>query len=169
MAVTVCDSSCLIDLREVSLLETFMALPFETLIPDALFKEELVRFTASQKELLLRGGLRAVELSPESVLRARVIVSDHPQLSIHDGFAFALAESCTDCVLFTGDRTLRAVGEENHLEVHGTLWVIDEIRESGLMSAGDLLAVLEVLADDPTVRLPRRELSAWITRYSMTD
>lgn len=91
MAVTVCDSSCLIDLRKVSLLETFMALPFETLIPDALFKEELVRFTASQKELLLRGGLRAVELSPECVLRARVIVSDHLQLSIHDGFAFALA------------------------------------------------------------------------------
>lgn len=45
MRLIVSDSSCLIDLRKASLLEAFLDLPYEVLIPDALFEEELVRFT----------------------------------------------------------------------------------------------------------------------------
>ena len=56
MRLIVSDSSCLIDLRKASLLEAFLDLPFEVLIPDVLFEEELVRFTPAQKDLLLRGG-----------------------------------------------------------------------------------------------------------------
>lgn len=121
MPLIVIDSSCLIDLRKASLLKAFIGLPYEILIPDSLFEEELVRFTAAQKELLLRGGLRVIGLSGKSVLRARAIISEHPGLSIHDGFACAVAESCDDCTLLTGDARLRAVAESNRLEVHGTL------------------------------------------------
>ena len=63
-----------------------------------------------------------MELPAESVLRARAIASEYPQLTIHDSFAFALAESCKDCLLLTGDRRLRELAESNRLEVHGTLW-----------------------------------------------
>ena len=57
MRLIVSDSSCLIDLRKASLLEAFLELPYEVLIPDLLFEEELVRFTPAQKDLLLREGL----------------------------------------------------------------------------------------------------------------
>ncbi|MYB53905.1 MAG: hypothetical protein F4X77_17160 [Acidobacteriia bacterium] len=80
MRLIVSDSSCLIDLRKASLLEAFLDLPYEVLIPDALFEEELVRLTPAQKGLLLQGGLKVVELPAESVLRARAIVGDYPQL-----------------------------------------------------------------------------------------
>jgi hypothetical protein len=39
------------------------------------------------------GGLKVVDLPAEQVLRAREVVHQVPQLSIHDGLAFALAEA----------------------------------------------------------------------------
>jgi hypothetical protein len=44
-----------------------------------------------------------MDLSGERVLRAQQVVRAAPQLSIHDGFAFALAETHADCILLTGD------------------------------------------------------------------
>jgi hypothetical protein len=58
MRIIVSDSSCLIDLRKASLLNVFLRLPCEILVPDTLFEDELLlRFSPAQKELLLQGGL----------------------------------------------------------------------------------------------------------------
>ena len=66
MRIVISDSSCLIDLRKASALDAFLKLPYEFLIPNTLFEEELVRFTATEKNLLLRGGLKVVDLPGES-------------------------------------------------------------------------------------------------------
>lgn len=71
MRVVVSDSSCLIDLRKVSLLDALLRLPFEFLIPDTLFEDELLKFTAAQKKAMLRGGLKIIDLPGERVLRAQ--------------------------------------------------------------------------------------------------
>jgi hypothetical protein len=39
MRIIVSDTSCLIDLRKASLLEGFLKLPYEIVIPDTLFEE----------------------------------------------------------------------------------------------------------------------------------
>lgn len=169
MRIIVSDSSCLIDLRKASLLEAFLELPYEILIPNTLFEEELLRFTQAQKDLLIRGGLQVMDLPGESVLRAQEITGGFPHLSIHDGFAFALAESCSGCILLTGDRGLRGLAVRHKMEVHGVLWVIDEIHANGLATTGDLLAVLRGFASDRTVRLPRRELAVYIRRYANAE
>ena len=119
MRIVISDSSCLIDLRKASLLDAFLRLPYELLIPDTLFEEELLKFTPAQKRSLVRGGLKVVDLPGESVLRAQQIARDMPHLSIHDGFAFALAESCQGCILLTGDGPLRALANAQDMEVHG--------------------------------------------------
>jgi hypothetical protein len=51
------------------------------------------------------------------------------------------------------------------MEVHGVLWVLDEIYRIRLTSAATLLAALRTFSADPTVRLPRRELGVYIKRY----
>ena len=163
--IVVSDSSCLIDLRKVSLLETLLKLPYEFLIPNTLFEEELLKFTAAQKEALVRGGLRVVDLPGERVLRAQAIVRRFPQLSVHDAFAFALAESHRDCILLSGDDALRTLATKHEIEVHGVLWVIDEVHRCLLAGAGTLANALKLFSADPTVRLPRRELAAYIKRY----
>lgn len=165
LRIIVSDSSCLIDLRKASLLDVFLQLPYEISIPNTLFEEELIRFTVEQKEALVRGGLQIVDLPGEGVLRAQEIVGALPHLSIHDGFAFALAERCPGCILLTGDGDLRRLGLEHRMEVHGVLWIIDEIHANGLAATTTLLAILRGLGDDPTVRLPKRELIAQIKRY----
>ena len=42
LRVVISDSSCLIDLRKASLLPAFLRLPYELLIPNALFEDELL-------------------------------------------------------------------------------------------------------------------------------
>ncbi len=165
MRIIVSDSSCLIDLRKTFLLDAFLKLPYEILIPNTLFEEELLKFTDEQKCALISGGLKVVDLPGERVLRAQKITSSLPHLSIHDGFAFSLAESCPGCVLLTGDAGLRTIAIKHGIQVHGVLWVVDEIHYNGLVPAGEILTALRSLASDQTVRLPRRQLIAYIKRY----
>jgi len=165
MRIVVSDSSCLIDLRKVSLLDAFLKLPYEILIPNTLFEEELLKFTEAQKRALLRGGLKVIDLAGERVLRAQQVVRAAPQLSVHDGFALALAETHTGCILLTGDGYLRTLAESHKIEVHGLLWVVDELHQKQLSTGQILCAALRLLAGDPAVRLPRRELAAYVKRY----
>jgi predicted nucleic acid-binding protein len=164
MRIIVSDSSCLIDLRKASLLDAFLRLPYEILIPNTLFEDELLKFTDEEKGLL-SNGLTVVDLPGERVLRAQQVAHDLPQLSIHDAFAFALAESTPGCILLTGDGALRDLAAQQAITVHGVLWVIDEIHANALAAAEDLLAALRLFAEDVTVRLPRRSLALYIKRY----
>lgn len=165
MRIVVSDSSCLIDLRKASLLDAFLKLPYELLIPNTLFEDELLKFTAAQKRALVRGGLTVVDLPGESVLRAQAVTRQLPRLSIHDGFAFALAERHEGCILLSGDGTLRTFATTQAIEVRGVLWIIDELHKHRIASVQDLHDTLILFAGDDTVRLPARELAAYIRRY----
>lgn len=165
MRIIVSDSSCLIDLRKVSLLEAFLRLPYEVLIPNTLFEDELLKFTAAQKRMLLRGGLQVVDLPGERVTRAVEVIKVARSLSVNDAFAFVLAESHPDCILLTGDGSLRALAEEHEMDVHGVLWVIDELHDREIETARTLYRALRTMRDDPTVRLPGRALQTAIRRY----
>ncbi len=165
MRIIVSDSRCLIDLRKVPLLDTFLRLPYEFLISNTLFEEELLRFTAVQKKVLVCSGLKIIDLPGERVLRAQAVVRNLPHISVQDGFAFALAESKPGCILLTGDDRLRTLATQHVMDVRGVLWVLDEIQRNCLTTAATLLCALRVFSADPTVRLPRREVDAYIKRY----
>jgi hypothetical protein len=111
MRIIVSDSSCLIDLRKANLLHAFLRLPYEILIPNTLFEDELLKFTAEQKDTLVQGGMKVMDLPGKGVLRAQEVVRGMPHLSINDGLAFALAETCPGCILLTGDGSLREIAE----------------------------------------------------------
>ena len=84
------------DLRKVSLLDAFLKLPHEILIPNTLF--ELLKFTEAQKRRMLRGGLKVIDLPGGRVLRTQQVMTGVPPLSVHDGLAFALAEALQGCI-----------------------------------------------------------------------
>ena len=165
MRLIVSDSSCLIDLRKAGLLEAFLQLPFEILIPNTLFEDELLKFSAAQKKALIDGGLKVVDVPGPGVLRAQEVVHASPRLSIHDGFAFALAEINSGCILVTGDGDLRTIATQHGIEVHGLLWIVDQLHEHGVCEPAEIAAALRILEQDASVRLPRRELLAWLRRY----
>ena len=169
MRIIVSDSSCLIDLRKGSLLEVFLRLPYEFLIPNTLFEEELLKFTDAQKQVLIDGGLKIIDLSGERVLRAQEVLRTAPRLSVHDGFAFALAEGHPGCILLSGDGALRKLASVHKIEVHGILWLIDEIHRCKLATASRLESVLTLFSKDVTVRLPPKELATCLKRYGKSD
>ena len=50
------------------------------------------------------------------------------------------------------------------IDVHGFLWVVDELYRCEISAANALCSALRLLADDPAVRLPRWELALYIRR-----
>lgn len=166
MQIIISDSSCLIDLRKTALLKAFLMLPYEIVIPNTLFEEELLRFSEQEKKALLDNGLKVLDLPGEGVRRAIKLEADFPVLSIHDCFAFALAESIPDSILLTGDGGLRTIASDHQIEVHGVLWAIDEMHKAATATVNELIAALELFESDPTIfRLPGRELKVFIRRY----
>lgn len=57
------------------------------------------------------------------------------------------------------------IAEENEIEVHGVLWIIDELHHHNVEARRTLFQALKSFQDDPAVRLPRAELLAAIRRY----
>jgi predicted nucleic acid-binding protein len=165
MRIVVSDRSCLIDLRKASMLDVLLRLPYEFLIPNTLFEDELLKFTAAQKKALIRAGLKVIDLPGERVLRAQHIVREVPKLSVNDGFAFALAEQHQGCILLSGDDALRKLGTKHAIEVHGVLWVLDQFHQRDLTSASAIVAILRAFAQDASVRLPHRDLAFYIRKY----
>ena len=59
----------------------------------------------------------------------------------------------------TGDRQLRNVAADNHLRVHGVLWILDELHAAQACSGCTLARALRSWQSDVTVFLPRDEIA----------
>ncbi len=164
MRIIISDTSCLIDLRKADLLDAFINTPFERVIPDVIFEQELIEFTSAHYEILTH-GVEVQSLPPEGVNRAIEVNRLNPVLTLNDSFAFALAESTENSILLTGDRNLRLFAKSNDLEVHGVLWMLEQIRISTDVEVKTLVDVLEIFHTDPTVHLPTNEITRMITKY----
>lgn len=164
MQILISDTSCLIDLRKASLLEAFVQLPYDLVIPDVLFEQELVLFSNAEKELIEK-ELRIVSLPGEGVIRVQRVNRDYPSLTLNDCFAFVLAEQTSNCILMTGDRNLRDLATSSGIEVHGVLWGIDEMYKARVATANQLYSALLLFKADSTVRLPKYDLNRWIERF----
>jgi hypothetical protein len=75
-----------------------------------------------------------------------------------DRFSLALAESTENAMLLTGDQQLRVRASGLNIEVHGVLWVSDEIERATAMPFADLADALTRLESDPLVFLPAGEV-----------
>jgi rRNA-processing protein FCF1 len=164
MQILISDTSCLIDLRKASLLEAFVQLPYDLVIPDVLFEQELVLFSNVDKELIEK-ELRIMSLPGEGVIRVQRVNRDYPSLTLNDCFAFVLAEQTPNCILMTGDRNLRDLATSSGIEVHGVLWGIDEMYNARVVTANQLYSALLLFKADSTVRLPKYDLNRWIERF----
>ena len=166
MTIIVSDTSCMIDLRKAALLEAILSLPHTFVMPNILFEDELLCLTRSQKRALVRGGFQIHDLPGESVKRAQTYSNEHRQLKLNDCFALALAEDLEGSVLLTGDSTLRRIAEQRGLEVHGVLWVTDELEERDVLPLQRLHDAIRLFNEDDFVFLPREETSRRLRRLA---
>lgn len=122
MLLVISDANILIDIEDGSLTSVVFRLPYEIAVPDILFELEL----REQHSYLLEAGLKVKTLTAESVKKTESLSFKYSQPSMMDHSALALAMQ-EKCPLLTGDKGLRAAAKNEGIEVHGTVWIIEEL------------------------------------------
>jgi predicted nucleic acid-binding protein len=158
--IVVNDASCLIDLKKGRLLHAMLSLPFQFVIPLPVRASELLDFTAQEWQMLDDSGVQTYDLEPDAVADAMEVKARHPALSANDCFCLVTSQRQAHCVLLTGDAQLRRAAEQRQIEVHGILWIVDQLAERELAPPALLVAALESWRDDRSVFLPITEIQA---------
>ena len=124
MRLLISDANIIIDMNTGGLLRLMFRFDATFAVPDVLFEEEL----RTDHPELLRLGLKRLELREDTVVYAGVLVEKYRSLgaSINDLLALALAWQ-EKCPLLTGDGRLRTAGQTESIDVHGTLWLIEQM------------------------------------------
>ena len=164
MRRVVSDTSCMIDLRKGGLLEAVLRLPYSFVMPDTLFENEWLGLSEDEKRALLNLGLEVHTLSGSLVQRTARYFNQYARLALNDCFALVLAEQIEDCILLTGDGLLRRIAEGKGIEVHGVLWVTDEIEFQEIVPVQILHNALQLFLEDELVFLPAHETRRRIRR-----
>ena len=159
--VIVNDASCLIDLRKGGLLVVVCDLPYRFVIPLPVRTSEVFDLSEAEWQALDEAGMITHDLTPKEVGQALVMKERHPGLSANDCFCLVTA-TVYHGILLTGDALLRKVAKGSGLQVHGVLWVVDELEATEGCSRSLLSRALKAWQSDDTVFLPPHEISARI-------
>lgn len=109
---------------------------------------------------LKRLGLHVVELPGTRVLEIIQMARKYPRPSRPDLSALVLARS-EGGILLTGDKALRAAGEEEGLEVRGVLWLLDEMVSRQVLSGTKAIAALQLMLKGGS-RLPTTDCERYV-------
>jgi hypothetical protein len=150
------DANILIDMECGGLLGRMFQLGFEFAVLDILFDEEL----KDAHPELPDNGLTILELSGEGVEQAARLIAGHQDTgaSRNDLLSLSLAIQ-TRCPLLTGDKLLREVCEAERHEVHGTLWLVDQLYAAKLVTRVEARNAYEAMRIQGR-RLPWPEVTA---------
>lgn len=165
MKILVNDTNIFIDLHSAGLLEEMCRLPYEIHTVDFVVAEIA---DADQRrifdELVDRGEIYVDGFTADEVIE---IVEEHSSvsgnLSIPDCSVCYFARK-HNVPMLTGDRRLRRYAEEQSIEVHGILFIFDELVRHDIIStsmAADRLEELFAI----NARLPKAEIRDRINRW----
>ena len=165
MKILVNDTNIFIDLHSVGLLKEMCRLPYEIHTVDFVVAEIA---DADQRrifdELVARGEISVDGFTADEVIE---IVEEHSSvsgnLSIPDCSVCYFARK-HNVPMLTGDRRLRRYAEEQSIEVHGILFIFDELVRHNIIStsmAADRLEELFAI----NARLPKAEIRDRINRW----
>ncbi len=167
MKIIVNDANILIDLVDLRILPYFFQLEFEfhttAIILDELFEE--------QKEALFpyikTGNLIVDYISDEDLTEILKIRATKPNLSEQDCSAFYQAQRYK-AALITSENTLRKFAQSNNLEVHGHLWIFDNLVNNEILPGITAVKKLEELCNvvNPQLGLPGNECQRRIKLWS---
>lgn len=140
MQLYISDANIFIDLDVCDLLSKMFDLPYTFAVPDVLYMEEL----EEQHGDLPGYGLQIRKLSTESITFAIELAERYSGPSFNDLFAFILAKQ-EACPLITGDLQLRKLAEEEGIELRGTIWIVEQMIEAGIVSCDEAQTAFDIM------------------------
>jgi len=125
------DANILIDMEKGGITRQMFQLDAVFAVPDLLYEEEL----REEHPHLLALGLRALELTEETVVWAETLITRHAKTgaSTNDLLTLALARQ-EQATLLTGDGKLRIVAAKENITVRGTLWLTEQLMNAGILT-----------------------------------
>jgi predicted nucleic acid-binding protein len=126
MIIIVNDANILIDLLKIHLIKSFFQLNFEMHSPDLCRSEVendnpgLLAAYVESKKLIVR-VFNSTELAQIQSLKNK-----YRSLSLEDSSCLWLCKNIS-VMLLTGERKLRSIAESKGIEVHGILWIFEEL------------------------------------------
>jgi predicted nucleic acid-binding protein len=157
--VYISDTNIWIDFSHAGLLDALFALPFTFVSTDFVVQE----LNEPAPVGLMERGLVVEALPGEVLVELFALRGQHDNISLADLSCFWVARQ-QQHPLLTGDARLRRVAEQAGLQVHGALWLLDQLVAHGVTSCMQAAAGLRaMLAHD--ARLPasacEERLAAW--------
>lgn len=163
MLLLISDANILIDMEDGNLTSVLFRLPYEIAVPDILFEQEL----REQHFYLLEAGLKVKCLTVDSIKRVESLVSKYPRPSSMDHSALALAIQ-ERCPLLSGDRDLRIAAIKEEVEVHGTLWIIEELLKYKLLDNVQAKNSFDAMKAKGS-RLPWEEVEKLLKKWALAE
>lgn len=158
--IVVNDTNVFIDLFNVDLLEEFFSLPWEVYTTDFVMLElQREGQQTSVSNFVNTGQLNIPVFEPNELLEIGNIFQRYgssTNLSYTDCSVWYYAKR-NNYVLLTGDRKLRSASVYEGVEVHGIIYVLDQLLAEGVISYQSAIEKIQLLyATNP--RLPKEEI-----------
>jgi len=163
MKVVITDVSVFFDLYHLQVLPEFFALDLEIHTTDFVYNEILHEEQKSDFAIFERSKkLHIIKITPEEEDSIRAMELIRSNKSFPDRTVLWKAKKM-GCALLTSDGKLRKEAEEKGLEVRGSIWVVNQIIETGIVTR---VKGLELLKQMKLVnpRLPMEEIDKLIKR-----
>lgn len=155
--IAIQDANILIDLVKTGLFDRCLALEYQftttNIILNELYGEQILLIQPH----INSGKFSVIEISPEELSEIQVMNLEDVRLSEQDWSAIYYAEQ-KKAVLLSGDRHLRNLAKSKSLTVHGMFWLLDNMKESGILSKQEACSFLQLLAKQ-NKRLPERDVN----------
>jgi len=163
MLLVISDANILIDIEDGNLTSVIFRLPYEIAVPDILFELEL----REQHSYLLEAGLKVRSLTAESVKRTESLSFKYsrPSLMDHSALALAMQEKCP---LLSGDKDLRVAAKSEGVEIHGTVWIIEELLNHKLLKQVQARASFDSMKAKGS-RLPWGDVENLLNKWELIE
>ena len=159
--VYISDTNIWIDFGHAGLLDALFALPFTFVSTDFVVEELSYPDPLGLRER----GLVVEGLSAPDVQRLFALMAEHGNSSLADVSCYLVAKD-QGHPLLTGDGRLRKQAIKDGLQVHGTLWLLDQLVAHGVVAPAQTADALQAMLD-AGARLPPQEcaqrMTAWRT------
>jgi hypothetical protein len=154
------DTNILFDFVAGDIFDMLFLLPFDFHTSDIVANEISGSYSGKQ---LAQLGLNILELDNAEVLEIFTLKQEHIELSVEDVSVFFLSRKHS-AMIVSNDGPLRDLADATRIEYHGTLWLLDEMIKSDILSPQDAAVALRSMLDNKRW-LPRSECEKMIKKW----
>jgi predicted nucleic acid-binding protein len=163
MKIAVNDANIFIDLFDIDLLQLLFELNIELHTTDLVINELEYEQKTPILEKAAEGKIIIKKFGEDELDEIRKLEKKRGAISIQDWSVYFYAKQMKVMIL-TGDNTLRKQAKENGFEVHGILWLLDQMVNQKILKQKQAVEKLEALMKI-NQRLPKKDCEERIKEW----